>query len=232
MPDGLQELIKSWQRTVQNYRSLTGNAPFLLSLSLKLLLLFPSLNELSFVEGRWIAIYQTFVNRCHLFMSVIKISHGFIYSCCSVEQLCPTLCNPMECTMPAFPVLHHLLEFAQTNVHWVSDVIQPSWPLLSLLLLHSIFLCIRVFSKKSALPSRWPKYWSFCFISVLPVNIQGWFPLRLTGLISMQSKGLSIVFFSTTLQKHQFHTWLLEKPSFDYMDFCQQNYVSAFEYAV
>ena len=101
-----------------------------------------------------------------------------------------------------------------------------------LLLPSSIFPSIRVFSNESALHIRWPKYWSFCFISVLPVNIQGWFPLRLTGLISMQSKGLSIVFFSTTLQKHQFHTWLLEKPSFDYMDFCQQNYVSAFEYAV
>ena len=55
--------------------------------------------------------------------------------------------------------------------------------------------------------------------SVLPINIQGWFPLRLTGLISLLSKGLSRVFFSTTVWKHQFfglslhnRTWLLEKP--------------------
>ena len=69
---------------------------------------------------------------------------------------------------------------------------------------------------------RWPKYWSFSFI--LPVNIQGWFPLGLTSLISLLSKGLSRVFFISTVQKHQFfgtqpslwssshiHTSLLEK---------------------
>ena len=81
--------------------------------------------------------------------------------------------------------------------------------------------------------------------SVLPMNIQDWFPLGLTGLISLQSKGLSIVFSSITVQRHQFfsiqpsswssshiHTWLLEKLSFDYMDFSWQSNVSAFEYAI
>ena len=48
-----------------------------------------------------------------------------------VVQLCPTLCNPMDCCTPGFPVLHHLPEFAQTHVHWVSDAIQPSHPLSS-----------------------------------------------------------------------------------------------------
>ena len=103
------------------------------------------------------------------------------------------------------------------------------------------------------------KYWSFplsrlfassgqrirASTSVLPVNIQGWFPLGLTGLISLQSKGLSRLFSSTTFWKHQFlgaqpfllsssHicTWLLEKPSFDYTDLCQRSNVSVFEYAV
>ena len=52
-------------------------------------------------------------------------------NCCSVAELCLTLCNPMDCGMPNFPVLHYLLEFAQTYVHWVSDDIQPSHPLLS-----------------------------------------------------------------------------------------------------
>ena len=47
-------------------------------------------------------------------------------SCCSVIQLCPTLCSPMDCSMPGFPVFHHLLEFGQTHVHCVSDVIQPT----------------------------------------------------------------------------------------------------------
>ena len=49
----------------------------------------------------------------------------------SVAQSCPTLCNPTDCSTPGFPVLLHLLEFAQTHVHWVGDTIQPSHPLLS-----------------------------------------------------------------------------------------------------
>ena len=55
---------------------------------------------------------------------------NFLY-CCSVTQSCPTLCNPMDCSMPGFPVLHHLPELAQTHVHWVSDDIQTSRPLSS-----------------------------------------------------------------------------------------------------
>ena len=49
----------------------------------------------------------------------------------SVAQSCPTLCDPMNCSMPGLPVHHQLLEFTQTHVHWVSDAIQPSHPLLS-----------------------------------------------------------------------------------------------------
>ena len=49
----------------------------------------------------------------------------------SVAQSCPTLCSPMDCSMPGFPVLHYLLEFAQTHVHWGGDTIQPSHPLSS-----------------------------------------------------------------------------------------------------
>ena len=51
--------------------------------------------------------------------------------CCSIVQSCLTLCNPMDCSTPGFPVLHHFLGFAQTHVHWVGDAIQPSHPLLS-----------------------------------------------------------------------------------------------------
>ena len=51
-------------------------------------------------------------------------------NCCSVPKLCPTL-RPMDCSMPGFPVLHYLLEFAQIQVHWVGDAIQPSHPLSS-----------------------------------------------------------------------------------------------------
>ena len=89
----------------------------------------------------------------------------------------------------------------------------------------SIFPSIRVFSNESVLPIRWPRIGVSASASVLPMNIQDWFPLRLTGWISLQSKGLSRVFSNTTAQKHQFfgaqlslksnshiHTWLLEKP--------------------
>ena len=80
---------------------------------------------------------------------------------CSVTQLYPTLCAPMDCSMPGFPVLHHFPELAETHVHWVSDAIQPSVLCHPLLLLPSIFCSIRVFSNESTLPIRWPKYWSF-----------------------------------------------------------------------
>ena len=54
-----------------------------------------------------------------------------LYSCCSVTKSCPTLCNPMDCSAPGFPILHHLLEFAQTHFHRINDAIQPSHPVLS-----------------------------------------------------------------------------------------------------
>ena len=82
--------------------------------------------------------------------------------CCSVAKFCPTLCNPMDCSMPGFPVPHHLLEFAQIHVPWVSDAIQPPH-LLSPPSPASVFPNIRVFSSKSALCIRWPKCWSFSF---------------------------------------------------------------------
>ena len=54
-----------------------------------------------------------------------------LFCCCSVAQTCPTLCDPMDCSTPGFPVLHHLLHLAQTHVHWVGDAIQSSCPLSS-----------------------------------------------------------------------------------------------------
>ena len=79
-----------------------------------------------------------------------------------------------------------------------------------LLLLPSIFPSIRVFSNESVLHIRWPKYWSSVSASVLPMNIQGWFPLRLTSFISLLWKLLSKVLSSTTIWKLQFfstHSW-------------------------
>ena len=109
----------------------------------------------------------------------------------------------MDCSRPGFSVHHQFLELAQTHIRWVSDAIQPSYPLSSLLLLSLIFPTIRVFSNESVLCIRWPKYWSSASASVLPMNIQDWFSLGWNGLI-LQSKGLSRVFSNTTIQKHQF----------------------------
>ena len=83
------------------------------------------------------------------------------YCCCSVTKSFLTLCNPMKCRTPGFPVLHYLPEFAQTHVHWS---VMPSNHLSlchSLLFLPSIFPSIRVFSSESALCIRWPKCWRF-----------------------------------------------------------------------
>ena len=71
------------------------------------------------------------------------------------------LCDRMDCSTPGLPVHYQLTEFTQTHVHWVSDAIQPSHPLSSLLLQPSVFPSIRVFSNESALCIRWPKHWSF-----------------------------------------------------------------------
>ena len=68
----------------------------------------------------------------------------------------------------------------------------------------SIFPRSRVFSNESVLHIRWPKYLSFSSASILPMNIQDWFPLGRTGWISLQSRGLSRIFSNTTVQKHQF----------------------------
>ena len=83
----------------------------------------------------------------------------------SVAQLYLTLCD-MTCSTPGLPVHHQLPECTHTHIHWVGDVLKPSYPLL---LLPSIFPSIRVFSNESALCIRWPKYWSFSF-NISPSN--------------------------------------------------------------
>ena len=88
-----------------------------------------------------------------------------------------------------FPVLHYLPEFAQTHICWVDDAIQPSHPLSSLSPPASIFPSIRVFSNKLALPIGWQKIGAS--VSVLAMNIQGWYPSGLTGFISLLSNGQS-----------------------------------------
>ena len=103
----------------------------------------------------------------HTLTQILKLSlHSHQFS--SVAQSGPTLCYPMDCSMPVFLVHHQLLDLAQTHVHRAYDAIhlilcRP------LLFLSSIFPSIRVFSKESALCIRRPKYWSFSF-SISPSN--------------------------------------------------------------
>ena len=107
--------------------------------------------------------------------------------------------TPVDCNTPGFPVLHYLPEFAQTHVHWVDDAIWPSY----LLLFHS---------QSFPTSGSFPMCWLFtsgdqsigALASVFPMNIKGWLPLGLTGLISLLSKGLARVFSSTTVQRYQF----------------------------
>ena len=110
----------------------------------------------------------------------------------SVTQSCLILCNPMDCSMPGFPVHHQLLELDQTYVHRVSDAIQPSHPLLFPFPPRSVFPSIRVFSNESVLHIRWPKYWSFS-LSISSSN-------EYLGLISLSRDWLDLLAVQGTLK--------------------------------
>ena len=106
----------------------------------------------------------------------------------SVTQLCPTLCDPMDCSKPGFPVHYQLLEPAQTHVHRVGNAIQLSHPLSSL---PSIFPSIRVSSSESVLHIRWPKYRSF---SISPSK-------QCSGLVSFRIDWFDLLEVQGTLKR-------------------------------
>ena len=154
------------------------------------------------------------------------------------------LCDPMDCSMPGFPVHHQFLELAQTHVHWVSDAIQPSHPLSLPSPLPSILPSIKIFSIESVLHIRWPKDWSFSF-SISPSNeYSGLISFRMDWLDLLQgrsprdsqessltpqfksinSSALSFLYSPTLTSIHDY--W--KNHSFDYMDLCWQNNVSDF----
>ena len=128
------------------------------------------------------------------------------FCCCSVNQSCLTLCDPMDYSMPGFSTPH--ISQSLPKFMYIASVMRSSHLILwcPLPLLPSIFPTIRDFSNVSVFHIRWPKYEVSASASVLPMNIQGWFPLRLTCLILLPSKGLLGVFFNTTAQRHQFFT--------------------------
>ena len=153
-------------------------------------------------------------SRIWLFFSLYLLT----YFCCAVQslRLCLTLCDPMDCNMPGFSVLHYLPEFTQTHVHWVSDAIWPSHALLPPSpFAFNLSQHQNLFPMRQLFTSGGQSIGASASASVLPMNIQGWFPLGLTGSISLQFKGFSRVFSSTTASlwfNSHIHTWLLEKP--------------------
>ena len=108
---------------------------------------------------------------------VVKI-HSIAYDqrytlcCCSVTQLYPTVCDPMACSTPGYPVHHQLPELTQTQVYQVSDATQPSHPLCPLLLLPSIFPSIRVFQMTQFFASGGQRIGVSASALVFPMNIQ------------------------------------------------------------
>ena len=123
-----------------------------------------------------------------------------LIDCCgSVAQSCQTLCDPMDCSTPGFPILHYLLEIAQIHVHRVSDAIQSSHPLSSPSSPTFNLSQHQGLSNESALPIRWPKYWSFSF-SITPSN-------EYSGLISFRMDWLDLLAVQGTLKSLlQHHT--------------------------
>ena len=143
----------------------------------------------------------------------------------SVTQSCPALCNLMAAAHQAS--LSFTITWSLLKIISIESVIPSNHLILcySLLLLPSIFPSIRVFANEWLFASGGQSIGASVSASTLPMNIQGWFPLGLTGLISLRPEGPSRIFSSPTVQKHQFFstqpylrsnfhncTWLLEKP--------------------
>ena len=120
----------------------------------------------------------------------------------SVTQFCPTLWDPMDCSTPGFPVHHQLPEHAQIQTVMPSNYLILCRPLP---LLPSIFPASGSFLMSQFFASGGQSIGASASSSVLPVNVQDWFPLGMTDLISLQSKGLSKVFSNTTVQMHRFY---------------------------
>ena len=162
--------------------------------------------------------------------------------CCSVDQSCPTLCDCMDCSMPGFPVLHHL---PAPDGH--SNACPLNWWCHQTISFSVIpFSCLQSFPASGSFPvsqfftSGGLSIRALASASILPMNIQGWFPLGLTALISLLPKGFSRV-FSSTFQKHHFfgnqpslwssshiHILYWKNHHFDCKDLCWQSDVSVF----
>ena len=168
-----------------------------------------------------------------------SLSHRVFELClCSIIQSCSTLCDPVDCSTPGFPFLYYLPECSNSCP-------LSQWGYLNISSSAAPFSCPQCFPASGCFPvkqlftSGGPSIEASA--SILPMNTQNWFPVGWTGWISLQSKRLSRVFSSTTVQKHQFFSaqpslWssshirndYWKNHSLDYMDLCQQSDVSAF----
>ena len=143
----------------------------------------------------------------------LKNIHSLIVD--SSAQSCPTLCDPMDHSMSGLPVYHQLPESIQTHLHWVGDTIQPSHLLSSpspLAFNLQSFPASGSFEMSQLFSSGGQSIGVSASTSVLPMNTQDLSPLEWTGLMSLQSKGLSRVFSNTTVQKH--HSYVLFNGNF------------------
>ena len=119
-------------------------------------------------------------------LQILLICIRSLACCCSAAKWCPTLCDPMDCSMPGSSVLSCLPEFAQIHIHLVSDAIYPSYLLPS----------SSPFAFSLSQHQSFPMSWLFASdgqsigasTSVLTMNIEGWFPLELTGFISLHPR--------------------------------------------
>ena len=137
-----------------------------------------------------------------LYLGVELLGHVLTLCFSSVSQSC--LCDPVDCSTPGLPVHHQLSEFTQTHVHWVGDAIQPYHPLSSPSPPFFNLPASGSFPMSQLFASGGQNIGVSASASVLPMNIQDWFPLGWTGWISLQSKGLSRAFSNTTVQIRQF----------------------------
>ena len=203
-----------------------------LSVLQELILLFCSLFLSRFlILSKIPSSYSWWYNGCSFFI--------ILCCCCSVTQLCLTLCDPMGCSKPGASVFHYLLKFTQIHVYWVVMLSNHLSLCCPLLLFPSIFPSIRVSSHELAPRIRWPNYLSFSFSISPSSEYSGLISLRIDSpcsprdsqeslpawyFKSINSLVISLPYNPTLTSVHDY--W--KNHTFDYMDLCQQNDVSAF----
>ena len=137
-------------------------------------------------------------------------------------QSCPTLRDPVDCSTPGLPVRHQLPGSTRTRIEWCHPSISCS--------VIPFFSHLQPFPASGSFPmsqffaSGGQSIGVSASASVLPMNVQDWFPLKWTGWISLQSKGLSRVFSNTTVQKNQFFGAQLYSPTLTSIHDYQKNH--------